>query len=425
MSSTPPTEDQGLNLLIYPSSLQNASRVMKIATSLQRSGLFVETHAVGIGTSELAVREEIAAGVFIVRIQGSERSGNLGRVLKMLLWQPRVFLAYRGRHVTSVAAHSLAVLPLAAFIARKTGAMLVYNPHELETETDTKTGLKRTIARWIERRYIRRVEVVSAVNSSIAGWYSKEYQIETPIAVMNVPVDDGSESTLRQELGLSYGDMLYVHSGSLGPGRNIPLILREFGRRPQLQLVFLGDGPLSDLVEAAASKCQNIRLLPPVGPYAVVGQLRGADVGLCLIETNNSLNMRFATPNKFFEALFANTPSLTSDLVEVKAVLGGLASIWALEDPERQLGAALDLITQEDVALFRTKWSGFPGWDAQVAPLVDAYRASLRWRILANGDKLEKSLTTKSPVDGGSRNPRPQQERRSSTRAIGRLDHDR
>lgn len=377
MSYATPIADQRLNLLIYPSTLQNASRVMKIATSLQQGEMFTETHAVGIGTSSLPECEEIASGTFLVRIQGSKRSGNIGRVLKAIFWQPRVYRSYKRRAVSAVAAESIAVLPLAARIARKTGAILVYNPHELETETDTKTGLKRKFAKWIERRYVRQVRVMSAVNGSIAQWYAEEYGIDRPIVVMNVPVDDGTESTLRRDLGLSSEDMLYVHTGNFGPGRNIPLILKEFAQRPEVHLLFLGDGPLRELVADAVDRYPNIHSLPAVRPYAVVGQMRGADVGLCLMETGNSLNMRYATPNKLFEALFANTPSLTSDLVEARAVVGELASTWVLENPRAQLGEALKRITRDDVALFRSTWRGFPGWDEQVAPLIEAYRSQL------------------------------------------------
>ena len=372
-----PSSPQGLNLLIYPSTLQGASRVMKIATSLQSSGLFGETHAVGVRVFGMPDREEIAPQTFVVRIKGSERSGNIGRILKAMRWQPRVFGAYKNAAVSAVAAESVAVLPLAARIARRTGAVLIYNPHELETETDSMKGFKKKFAKWIERHYLPKVRVLSAVNRSIADWYANEYQIGTPVVVMNVPVDNGSASTLRKQLGLSADDMLYVHTGNLGPGRNIPLMLEEFARRPHLQLLLLGEGPLRELVAGAVRKYPNIHSLPPVPANSVVGQMRGADVGLCLMETDNSLNMRFATPNKLFEALFADTPPLTSDFVEARVVLGDLAANWVLDEPRTQLAAALDCISKGDVAQFRSEWKGFPGWDAQVAPLVSAYRSAL------------------------------------------------
>lgn len=369
---------EGLNLLIYPSDLRNASRVMKISTSLQQSGLFAETHAVGIAMPGLPNREEIAPGTFLVRVQGSDRPGNFGRLLKALLWQPRVFREYKARAVSTVAAESIAVLPLAARLAKRSGAVLVYNPHELESETDTKKGIKRWIARWIEHRYIHRAGVVSTVNGSIADWYAGCYRITRPVVVMNVPVDNGSTSTLRDQLGLTEEDMLYVHTGNLGSGRNIPLIVREFELRPHLHVLFLGDGPLRELITAAVERCPNIHSLPPVDPYSVVGQLRGADVGLCLMETGRSLNMRYATPNKLFEALFAHTPSLVSNLVEARAILGELSNTWMLEHPEQQLGEALDRISKDDVSDFRSNWKGAAGWEQQVAPLVEAYRQAMQ-----------------------------------------------
>lgn len=370
-----PTERSlGLNLLIYPSDLKNASRVMKIATSLQDELRFVETHAVGIGAPGLSARERIADHTHIVRINGSGAPGNLGRLLRVLLWQPKVYAAYRKAAVSSVAAESLLVLPLAARLAKKTGAPLVYNPHELETETDTKRGLARLLARWIERRYIRQADLVSVVNRSIARWYTEAYAIQTPLVVMNVPVDDGTQPTLRSQLGLSSDDMLYVHSGSWGPGRNIPLIIDAFASRPNLHLLFLGSGALQETVNGAVRQFPNIHALPPVASNSVVGQMRDADVGLCLLETGNSLNMKLATPNKLFEALCANTPALTSDMIEARHILGELSGTWVLENPKDELGAALERITKADVAHFRSAWSESLVWDDQVKPLIDGYR---------------------------------------------------
>lgn len=366
----------GLNLLVYPSSLLNASRVSKLARGLQAACDFEETHAVGIQPGDLEAREELAPGVTIIRILGSGRKGNIGRVLKVLSWQPRVYRSYRHRNVAVVAAQNVWVLPMCARLAKATGAALVYNAHELETEAVAMRGIKRQVARWIERRYIRAAKVISVVNESIAQWYATTYAIVPPIAVTNIAVDDGSEAHLRGQLGLTDDDMLYVHTGHLVALRSIPLIVETFARVPDRHVVFLGDGPLRGLISAAAVEHPNIHWLPPVPADSVVAHVRQADVGLCLIQPL-SLSDEFATPNKLFEALCADTPALSTDLVEVRRILGDLGPDWILENPELDLEAAVRRIDKASVADFRKRWPGIGTWEQQLAPLIEAYRGLL------------------------------------------------
>ena len=116
-------------------------------------------------------------------------------------------------------------------LARRTGAVFAYNAHELETETVGSAGLRQRLQRVIERHYIRRADVVSVVNESIAQWYREAYPGVDPVVVTNAPTGTGGVIDLRARLGIPEGELLYLHSGYLAPGRNIPLILRT-GRAP-------------------------------------------------------------------------------------------------------------------------------------------------------------------------------------------------
>lgn len=347
--------------------------MIKLARSIQDSIGFRETHAVGIQTGKLPQSQEVAPATRIVRVLGSGVAGNTGRLLKIVLWQPRVYRAYRRQMVSVVAAHNVWVLPLAHRLARQHGAALVYNPHELETETVAMRGIKQHVARMIERRYIREVDLCSTVNESIASWYQEHYAIARPLAVTNVPVDaPPSAPQLRALLGVRDDDMLYVHTGHLTVGRNISTILKTFARSQVHHVVFIGDGPLGEEVRRAADRFPNIHWLAPVEPDAVVSYVREADAALCLIEGSH-LSLQLSTPNKLFEALASATPVVTTDLVEIKRVLGDAGERWVLDDVET-LGDFIRSTTKEDVRAFSESWSGVGTWDEQVAPLVEGYR---------------------------------------------------
>ena len=276
------------------------------------------------------------------------------------------------RPLAVIAAHNVWVLPLCWLLSLKTGASLVYNAHELETETITIKGLKQKAAKLIESRLVTQCSIVSVVNSPIADWYESAYPIRRPVVVGNVPVVREAEVHLRESLGVRPAEMLYIHTGNLVEGRNIPLILSAFSSSAH-HVVFMGDGHLRGEVLAASAGRPNIHWLAPVDPDLIVAHVREADVGLCLIEQHLDLSDKLSSPNKLLESLAANRPPLCTDLVEARRLLGPLADTWILRDPRTQLESALERIGKEAVKEFSSKWAGAPTWEAEIEPLMAAY----------------------------------------------------
>lgn len=388
MASSEQSRDQSLNLVIYPSNLVGASRVGKIANSLHSSGEFELTYAVGMGISgeNLPLEEKLSPGVLVKRIKVPSFPNRILRLLSFPLWSRKVMKEFSHCDVKTVSAQRALVLPLAHRLARKTGAVFVYNAHELETEILGFTGIKQKIFKYIERRYIKHVDVISVVNDSIADWYINEYPgIPRPIVLTNTPIDDGKNIDLRAELQIPEGELLYVHVGYISPGRNVPLILREFARNPKVHLVFLGDGDFRKNVEEAAEKYPNIHWHPMVTPDQVVSYVRGADIGLCLVEYA-SLSDELSTPNKLLESWVAGIPPLSSGLQEAKRLLGPeLSKTWVIESPEEQLANALTRLTMADIVKFKKEWKPITSWDEQATDLIDAYRKAIAQKRKTRG----------------------------------------
>lgn len=357
---------------VYPSTLEGASRMEKIARSLHPILPVSTTELVGVHAPGLPTQLEIAPGVTVNRIPGSNRPGNLGRVLRHVLWQPRVYRHYKKCNVAVVAAHNVWVLPLCYLISRRASAPLVYNPHELETETASMRGLKRWAARRIEAHYIRRCAVVSAVNDLIADWYVKRYDIDRPIPVPNLPEIQSVATDVRHRLGIPEHAFVFAHTGHLSEGRNIPAILDAFKSSPH-HVVFFGDGPYRDAVLTARATSKNIHWHAPVPADQVVAHFREADAGLCLVELAGSLSDQLATPNKLMEALAADRPSVCSDFAEARRWLAPHADTWIVPRIEN-LGAVLDQVGPAEVECFRESHEVPPTWDAVVAPLAEAYK---------------------------------------------------
>ena len=367
--------DRALNLLLYPSDLASPGRLVKIARSL--SSLFSSTQVVGIDQGALPTDEAVAPTVHLTRIRGASLGAPLGGLRIVGAWGARVYRRFACERVAAVSAQNLFLLPLAHALARRTGAVFAYNAHELETETVGSAGLRQRLQRVIERRYIRRADVVSVVNESIAQWYREAYPGVDPVVVTNAPTGADGVIDLRARLGIPEGALLYLHSGYLAPGRNIPLILRAFEQVTSAHVVFVGSGALLPEVERAAASHPNIHHLPPVEPEQVLAMTRGADVALCLIESG-CLSHRMSTPNKMMEAFAAGVPALCSPLAEARRYLGDQAPAWVLEDPERDLASALRHITRDDIDAFEAP--RIPTWEEGAARLRKAYERALAAR---------------------------------------------
>lgn len=371
----------GLYLQVYPSNLASASRMEKIGISIQSALEFDGTHLVGMRSDPLPHLEEATAGVRIVRLGPAKTPSRLGRVGRVLWWHVSVLRTYARKPVAIVAAHKVWTLPLCRLLARLNGAALVYNCHELETEAHGMVGLRKRFAKLIESRNIGACRVVSVVNQPIADWYEAEYGVR-PVVVGNLPVRPATEVDpvdLRTYLGVPDDRLLFVHTGHLIEARNIPLILEVFAASVH-HVVFLGEGHpkeprVKDLVLAAAEGHTNIHWLPPVPHELIVDTIRSADVGLCMIEGHLDLSDHLSSPNKLFEYLAAGIPPLCSDLPVAQAELGPLAQTWIVQNPERDLAAAVGRLTPVDIDAFRQSWRGLGTWNEEIADLVAAYRA--------------------------------------------------
>ena len=70
------------------------------------------------------------------------------------------------------------MLPLAVLVKLWKGCALVYDPHELETETAGLHGVRQSVARTVERCLIGFADAVCVVNRSIEAWYVARYRLK-------------------------------------------------------------------------------------------------------------------------------------------------------------------------------------------------------------------------------------------------------
>jgi glycosyltransferase involved in cell wall biosynthesis len=355
------TRMAGINLHVYPSTFRFESRLLKETRALDDAGFFERIVIAATWEKGLPLRERLDAGREVMRlpVRGWSRGGTPAKMLRHLLWSTHVFRSFRKADLAAVNCHSLSVLPVCVLLKMSVGARLVYDTHELETETIGSTGLRRIGARALEAALIRWVDQIIVVSESIAEWYRSAYGI--PVAVIrNLPdIGDGPQmprpTALKHTLGLGPREVLFLYQGLLSRGRGIDLLLRVFRRAgPDRHIAFMGYGPLEGVVREAARGCPRIHVLPAVRPDEVVSYAQGADVGVCLIEPL-CLSYRYCLPNKLFEYITAGLPVVVSDLPDMARVVDEYECGWKVPLDEDSVLSFVESVKSEDLQVRKSR----------------------------------------------------------------------
>lgn len=336
-----------LNIHIYPSTFLNESRILKIVRSLRGHQVFDQVLVFALWKEGLSKAEVLGDGIEVRRITpviGSSMQGRLGRIFKAVGWHLGVLWSLRGIKVTCFNCHSLAVLPLSVAVKIWKRCVLVYEPHELETETVGLLGLRQWLLRLVERAFIGWADAVCVVNGSISDWYVASYRLSQAWVVRNVPHRSDSDPIrtghLRKAVGIAPDTQLFLYQGLLAPGRGVGLLINVFSKLPNLHLVLMGYGEMESQVLAASVEYKNIHYMPAVPPEQVKNYTVDADVGIALIE-KVCLSYYLSLPNKLFEYATCGVPVVVSNFPEMSHFVDEYDCGWKV-DPDEQ--ALLNLI---------------------------------------------------------------------------------
>ena len=235
------------------------------------------------------------------------------------------FRAYKVK-ATIVHCHDNTVLPVGIILKFLTGAKVIYDAHELESD---KNGLKKILAKmtlFTEKILWKYIDALITVSPSIDRWYMhnigekySEIILNSPILEQNI--SSRNHSYLREYFSIPQESRIFLYVGALVHGRGINLLLEVFKNRDlKSSLVFLGNDLLSAELKKIADETANIYVHDAVPHKQVVSVAKSADVGLCLIQ-NVSLSDYYCLPNKLFEYCFAEIPVLASNFPDISQVV--------------------------------------------------------------------------------------------------------
>lgn len=325
-----------------------------------------------------------------VEMRVNKRTDIFRRSLDFLDYNYRSYKVVKEEAADIYHAHDLNTLPVAWWAARKHGAKLVYDSHELFTEIKTWNRFEKILYTILERFLIKYPDKLITVNNSIAGELVKRYGIRFPTIIINCPsplkskIKNPSNDLLRKAAEIPKDKRLVLYQGGFTAHRGLEELIESFEYLgDDYCLVFMGYGKLQGELENLVDQkgLQNrIKFLPAVSQEVLLEHTSSADLGVIPYKPV-SLNNYYTLPNKLFEYINANIPIVASNLPELRGVIKDF-NIGCLFNPaeSKSIANAIKYVLSDKDRYLTMKANTIKSskefnWDKESRKLLDCYNS--------------------------------------------------
>jgi glycosyltransferase involved in cell wall biosynthesis len=234
-------------------------------------------------------------------------------------------------------AESVITLSLAVALRKHFGGVVVYDANDIDSEAGRMARLPgpwKQLLRRHERRLARAADAVVTVSDPYAQILGRILGRPVDAVVRNAaPVDDlEAEPTpadvkrtdrFHREFDLGPERRIVLYIGQVMRGRGLRQLFEAISLIEDADLVVAGFGPDYEryrTIAAALPHADGIHFAGSVAPAEIPEWTRGADVSAMPVQPD-TLNHRFNTPTKLYDAIGVGVPVVASKLPGISPIV--------------------------------------------------------------------------------------------------------
>jgi glycosyltransferase involved in cell wall biosynthesis len=309
--------------------------------------------------------------------------GSQGRALKTWAINRRMIQVGLAEKADVYHSNDLNTLFVGSRCKKRTGAKLVYDSHELQTERNRMTKWWRRWAAWNESHWLPYADAMIVASPSWIEINRQKYgNVPDPsVSIINTPaleeIDEPRD--LRGELGIPADAPILLYQGSIQENRGIEPAIDAITMLPKAVLVVVGYGYHRPALEADVRKrglTDRVKFFGPIPNDELLAWTAAADIGMCNI-INSSLSYYTSLPNKLFEYIIAGIAVIGSDSPEIGRIVKetGVGEVADPADPESLAKAARLILADLEKYKAATKPAAEEyNWGNEEQKLLELYR---------------------------------------------------
>ena len=283
-------------------------------------------------------------------------------------------------------ANDLKALVPAYAASKKLGCKLIYDSFEINVEnyTGKRQSIMSALSEKIERRIVRRVDLMISVSNAAAEYFEHKYNVIKPMVITNCIraediVEECHDKTQFFEI---------LNHGQFYDGRGYDIMAeanRLLKSYPDIHLAIRGFGKLEPILREIVSKNENsdnFHFYPKVNVDELIPLASKSHVGVAITEPI-CLNFKLSVSNKLFEYAAAGLPVIMSNIPEHRYLNEkyNFGIIIPKDTPEAFAEAAIKLYTDKELykqlAENAYKMSFELNWEKEFEKLINAEKAML------------------------------------------------
>jgi glycosyltransferase involved in cell wall biosynthesis len=286
----------------------------------------------------------------------------------------------RGRAISIrprlIVCHDMVALAAGIKLKKLFGCPVLYDSHEFWPEADLLApAWQQRLVSWLERKLVRRADVVIAVTPHLARHMEKRYGIQNVVSVPNAAPRPAPDR--RIERRPISPPIRFLFQGQAARGRGIEHLLEAWRMVDSNAAVLALRCPENEFLASLRTRYRGlieqrkVVMLPAVGESDLISAASTADVGIIPYSGSN-LNHEMGCPNKLSQYMQAGLAILASKTAFVADVLerygcgrtyeaGAPASIRGIIDAWSRKPAALQAMKTKALEAVESEFN----WESQ------------------------------------------------------------